>query len=404
MPEKMPVDTPNDLGPAIDQIINAAQDEIIATRRDLHAHPETGFDLPRTAAVVANALRDMGLTPQEGVGRIGVVADVTGALPGPCVILRADMDALPIEEKTGLPFASTIPGKMHACGHDMHTASLLGAAKAIAALQPKLKGTIRLVFQPAEETTDSGAAAMIEDGVLEGADMAVGFHNMPDMPANDIKLTQGASMASCDDFQVIVKGVSGHAAHPHSAMDPIVGAASIIMQLQTIVSRRMNPTDPFVLTIGKIKGGDTENIIPDSCEFAGTIRCRSAESRALAEECLFAICQDGARAMGLEAEVIFDHGVPPFLNDAKMVSRAETALSAHFNRAIPVISRSEFGCEDFALFAEALPSLHFLVGSGQPGREDRLHNSDYQPDESSLTTSAKALARLAFELTAHDIA
>jgi amidohydrolase len=197
---------PNDLGPEIDALVRAAEPRLIEIRRDIHAHPETGFDTVRTAGIVAAELRALGLEPQTGVGRTGVVATISGARPGPCIILRADMDALPIHEQTGLEFSSTVPGKMHACGHDLHTASLLGAAGALVKLAPRLAGSVRLIFQPAEETQESGAAAMIADGAADGVDMAIAFHNRPELPAGKISLNRGASTASSDEFQVVIRG------------------------------------------------------------------------------------------------------------------------------------------------------------------------------------------------------
>nr|WP_321510125.1 M20 family metallopeptidase [uncultured Celeribacter sp.] len=387
----------NDFAAVIDQRVAEITERLIVVRRDIHAHPETGFDTHRTAALIADELRQMGIEVKTGVGRTGLVAEISGALPGPCLILRADMDALPMEECTGLPFASTIPGKMHACGHDVHSASLLGAAHALQGLKGQLAGTVRLIFQPAEETVDSGAEAMIADGAADGVDMAIAFHNQPELPAGELRLIRGASTASSDDFRVTLKGASGHAARPHMALDPIVGAAQVITQLQTIVSRRMDPADPMVLTIGQIASGFTENIIPDSCTFSGTIRCRTAETRDMAEEAFRQICTDGARAMGLEAEITYVRGVPPLANDDAMVTRAERSFTDQFGQSPHVVIGKDFGAEDFSYFSERLPSIQFHVGSGQPGRNDGLHNSDYQPDESAIPLSARALSRLAVD-------
>ncbi|TQS70232.1 amidohydrolase [Rhodobacteraceae bacterium] len=371
---------------------------LIALRRDLHAHPETGFDTHRTAAAIAQELRDLGLNVTTGVGRTGLVAEIEGAAPGPCVILRADMDALPIEERTGLDFASTVPGKMHACGHDVHSTALLGAAGALKAVAHQMSGRVRLIFQPAEETLESGAAAMIADGAAEGVDMAVAFHNQPELEAGQLRLIRGSSTASSDEFRVTMKGRSGHAARPHLAADPIVGAAHVITQLQTVVSRRMDPSDPMVLTIGQIAGGFTENIIPDGCTFTGTVRCRTPATRDMAEAAFREICTNGAQAMGLEAEIDYIRGVPALANDDTLVTRAERSFERHFGTAPVVEVGNDFGAEDFAWFSERLPSVQFHVGSRQPGRDDRLHNSDYQPDESAIALAARALARLAVDL------
>lgn len=390
----------NDPGPEITRLITEDAPRLIEIRRDIHAHPETGFDTVRTAARVAAELRDLGLTVQTGVGRTGVVAEIAGSGPGPCLILRADMDALPIEEQTGLPYASTISGRMHACGHDLHTASLLGAAKALVALAPGLNGTVRLVFQPAEETQESGAAAMVADGAAEGADLAIGFHNRPELAAGLILLNRGASTASSDEFKVVVHGKSGHAARPHAAIDPIVAAAHIITQLQTVISREMDPALSAVLTVGHIHGGATQNIIPDSCMFEGTVRCRSPQSRDLAEASFRRICEGVAMALNVRAEVEYIRGAPAVLNDDTLVDRAIASLGHQFDAVPQVEQGSSFGAEDFSHFSERMPSLQIFIGSGQPGRDDRVHNSDYQPDEACIAQSAIALTRMAVDLLA----
>lgn len=391
-------DFANDPAPEIEKLVRDVEARLVEIRRDIHAHPETGFDTVRTAAKVAEELRAIGLDPKTGVGRTGVVAEITGGAPGPCLILRADMDALPIQEMTGLPYASTVAGKMHACGHDLHTSALLGAAHALKEMAPKLRGTVRLVFQPAEETLESGAEAMIADGAGDGADMAIAFHNRPELEAGKFRLNRGAGTASSDEFKVTIRGKSGHAARPHAAIDPIVGAAHVITQLQTIISREMDPAQSAVLTIGHITGGETQNIIPDSCMFEGTARCRSPESRDRVEDSFRRICTNAAAAMNLEAEVEYMRGVPALINDDAMVDRAAAALEAQFGIAPLVSEEPNFGAEDFSLFSERMPSIQIHVGAQTPGRDDRVHNSDYQPNESCIADSAIALTRMAIEL------
>ena len=387
----------NDPTALIDSLIRRAEPRLIEIRRDIHAHPETGFDTLRTAALVASELATLGLAPKCGIGRSGVVAEIRGGRPGPCLILRADMDALPINEETGLPFASTIPGKMHACGHDLHTSALLGAATALVEIAPQLAGTVRLIFQPAEETLESGAAAMVADGAAEGVDMAIAFHNRPEHPAGMISLNSGASTASSDEFKVTLHGKSGHAARPHAAIDPIVAAAHVITQLQTVISREMDPALSAVLTVGHIQGGATQNIIPDSCMFEGTVRCRSPQSRDQAEAAFRRICAGAALALNVRAEVEYIRGAPPLINDDAMLARTAATLGAHFGTGVTMTPGSSFGAEDFSYFSERIPSVHIFIGSGQPGRDDRVHNSDYQPDEACIAQSAIALTRMAVE-------
>lgn len=391
-------DRRNDPGPEIEGLIRTIEARLIELRRDIHAHPETGFDTVRTAGLVAAELGALGIEARTGVGRTGVVAEISGAFPGPCLILRADMDALPIGEQTGLPYASTIPGRMHACGHDLHTASLLGAAHALVSLAPRLRGSVRLIFQPAEETQESGAAAMVADGAAKGADMAIAFHNRPELPAGQVLLNRGASTASSDEFKVVVRGKSGHAARPHAAIDPIVASAHIITQLQTVISREMDPAQSAVLTIGHIEGGATQNIIPDSCMFEGTVRCRSPRSRDLAEAAFRRICEGTAQALNAAVEIDYARGAPPLMNDDALVDRAVSVLGHQFGATPQVEPGTSFGAEDFSYFSQLMPSVQIFIGSGQPGRDDRVHNSDYQPDEACIGQSAIALTRMAVDL------
>ncbi|MHB2096554.1 M20 family metallopeptidase (plasmid) [Pantoea dispersa] len=374
------------------------QAHLIAIRRDIHAHPELGFDTVRTAAIVEQELLRLGLTPQTGVGRTGVMVDITGAQPGKTVLLRADMDALPIHEQTGLPFSSIWPGKMHACGHDIHTATLLGVAATLADLRSQLRGTVRLIFQPAEETPESGAQAMIAAGAADGIDVAITLHNKPELAAGEIALTRGASTASSDEFDVVIHGKSTHAARPHMGTDPIIAAASLVTQLQTIVSRELDPANSAVLTIGHIHGGTTHNIISDSCLIQGTIRAKSPQARAHMEDAFRRICAGVALSLNTRIEVNYQRGVPPLMNDDALIDALEPILSHQFGKPVVAKPSSSFGAEDFSLFTERVPGCQIHIGSGAPGRDDHLHNSDYQPDERSIHAGTQALARIAIDL------
>ncbi|MCI1027518.1 M20 metallopeptidase family protein [Pantoea dispersa] len=374
------------------------QAHLIAIRRDIHAHPELGFDTIRTAAIVEQELLRLGLTPQTGVGRTGVMVDITGAQPGRTVLLRADMDALPIHEQTDLPFSSIWPGKMHACGHDIHTATLLGVAAVLADLRSQLHGTVRLIFQPAEETPESGAQAMIAAGAADGIDVAITLHNKPELAAGEIALTRGASTASSDEFDVVIHGKSTHAARPHMGTDPIIAAASLVTQLQTIVSRELDPANSAVLTIGHIHGGTTHNIISDSCLIQGTIRAKSPQARAHMEDAFRRICAGVALSLNTRIEVNYQRGVPPLMNDDALIDALEPILSHQFGKPVVAKPSSSFGAEDFSLFTERVPGCQIHIGSGAPGRDDHLHNSDYQPDERSIHAGTQALARIAIDL------
>lgn len=391
-------DRVNDVTALLEARAHELQPALVAIRRDIHAHPELGMDTPRTAALVAAELRRMGLSPRIGVGGHGVTAEIVGGAPGPTLLIRADMDALPIAEATGLDFASTVPGRMHACGHDIHTATLLGVSEVLAEMAPRLRGRVRLVFQPAEETVVSGAAAMVADGAADGVDIGIAFHNRPEMPVGKFGYTRGAATASADEFDVVLRGRSGHAARPHHALDPIVAAASIIMQLQTAISRTMDPTRSAVLTVGHIEGGSTHNIIPDTCTIRGTVRCRSSASRDAMEETFRRICNGGAAAMGVACEISYIRGAPALVNDDRVVDLATRALAAQFGEAALDQLEGRFGAEDFSYFSERIPSCQLLVGASQPGRDDRVHNSDYQPDERCIGLGVAALSRAAVDI------
>ena len=373
---------------------------MIAVRRDLHAHPELAFEEVRTAGVVANELTRMGIAHETGIAQTGVVGIINGGRPGPVLAIRADMDALPIQERTDLPWASTKPGLMHACGHDIHTTTLLGVADVLHKIAPSLAGTVKLIFQPAEEAI-GGAEQMIEAGVLEGpkVDMAIGFHNYPHIPVGEFSFCPGPALAAADMFTIEVHGKSGHAAHPYAAIDPIVAAATLITQLQTVVSREMRPLHPAVVTVGAINGGIAHNIIPDSVVIKGTVRTLHKEAQDIAERAIQRMCDGAEIAMRTRCTLTYERGVPAMLNDDRVL---EPVVEAVRKQLGDVIHRREpsMGAEDFALMSQMVPAFQLGIGSGAPGRADRLHNSGYAPDEACIGLGVQALARAAVEILA----
>ncbi len=390
------MDLPNDPQVAIASYAAALEDRLIAIRRDLHSHPELAFQETRTAGVISAELNRIGIPHRTGVGRTGVVGTIEGGAPGPTLVIRADMDALPIQEMTGLEFASKTPGLMHACGHDLHSTTLIGVAEVLSRLAPQLRGTVRLVFQPAEEVA-GGAPAMIEDGVLDGVDMALGFHNHPDMPLGRFAYVRGASLASVDTFEIKVNGKSGHAAYPHNTADPIVAAAALVLQLQTVVSREIRPIHPAVVTVGAIQGGTAHNIIPDSVLLKGTVRTLHAETREQAEAAIRRLCAGITSGMRVHIDLAYDRRCPPLVNDDRLLDRAVSSVKAQMGDVMDAAEPS-LGGEDFAFMTEAVPGFQFRIGSGQPGRDDKLHNSNYQPDEGCLVLGVQALSRIALDL------
>ncbi|MGV1836057.1 M20 metallopeptidase family protein [Rhizobium rhizogenes] len=389
----------NDLNALVQQLSSQQEEHLIEVRRDIHAHPETGFDVVRTSGVVARELASLGIEHQAGIGRTGVVGFIKGGRPGPTLLIRADMDALPMQEQTGLPFASQIEGKMHACGHDLHTATLIGVGAILKEIAPRLSGNVKLMFQPAEETQESGAAAMIVDGVLDGVDYALGFHNYPDEPVGTFSFIRGISNGSSDEFDITIHAKSGHAARPHAAIDPVVATAHLITQLQAIVSREVDPMRPAVLTVGSIHGGNTHNIIPDSVAIMGTVRCQDAESRDVIEAAMRRVCEGLEASMRVRCEVNYVRGVPSLINDEHILTTTMSAIREHYGDVV-LEREAGLGAEDFALVGAKVPAFQLGVGSSQEGRNDRVHNSDYQPDERCIANGVVALSLAAAKLLA----
>jgi amidohydrolase len=391
---------PNDPTTAIHDVVQRIEPALVDIRRDIHAHPELGFAEIRTAGVVTRELSRLGIAHQPGIGKTGVVGLIEGGRPGPVLAIRADMDALPIEETSGLPFASTNRGLMHACGHDIHTTTLLGVAAVLKDLAPQLAGTVKLVFQPAEEGL-GGMHAMIDDGLMEDPkiDLALAFHNHPEMPVGTFGYVHGACLAASDRFDIIVRGKSGHAAYPQTTVDPLVAAAMLVAQLQTVVSREVQPMHPAVVTVGAIQGGTTYNIIPDSCLIKGTVRTLHEEARIIAEAAIKRLAAGMDAGMRVACEVDYHLGVPALRNDERVLQPVVAAVRHQFGDAIAEFEPS-LGGEDFALMADLVPAFQLRVGSSQPGRDDRLHNSAYQPDERCIGFGVQALSRATLELLA----
>ncbi len=391
----------NDIGRLIDDLATREEPRLIEIRRDIHAHPEIGFDVERTAGVVARELARLGVAHETGVGRTGVVGHIKGGRPGPTILLRADMDALPILEETGLPYASAYQGRMHACGHDLHTSTLIGVAAVLKEIAPRLAGDVKLMFQPAEETPESGARAMIEDGVLQGVDMALGFHNHPDEPTGTFSYTDGVANGSCDEFTVTIHAQSGHAAHPDKAVDPIVAAAHLVLALQSIVSREVDPMRPAVLTVAGIQaGGDAHNVIPDQCRLLGTVRCQDRRTRLAIDDAMHRQCKALGELMRVRVELDYLRGLPSLHHDPKVVSATMAAIAEHFGEDVVLKRPPSLGAEDFSLVGEQVPTFQLGVGSQKQGRNDALHNSDYQPDEDCIRLGVIALSLATAKLLA----
>jgi hippurate hydrolase len=368
--------------------------ELIETRRHLHAHPELSFEERETAAYVADRLERWGYEVIRNVGGLGVVGRLRQGAGGRSIAIRADMDALPIMEATGLPYASTTAGKMHACGHDGHTTMLLGAAEYLARTR-HFNGTVNLIFQPAEEAgKGSGAQAMIEDGLFERfpCDAIFGLHNHPGAPAGTFLMRPGPLMAASDTATITIIGKGGHASRPHLTVDPIVVAANMVMALQTVVSRNVNPIETAVVTVGTIHGGTASNVIPETAEIVASIRSFSPEVRDMLERRVRGIATSIAEAHGASVSIDYERGYPVVINSENETAFAIDVVTELVGDAKVGVCPMIPGSEDFAYFLEHKPGCFLRLGNGE--NSPILHSSKYDFNDDSLTTGAAMWARL----------
>jgi amidohydrolase len=370
--------------------------QIVQWRRHIHRHPELSFQEFETARFIAQALRDMGIDVQTGVGKTGVVGRLGSGKP--VIALRADMDALPVLEETGLSFSSVNEGVMHACGHDTHIACLLGAAKLLAETPPP-RGEVRFLFQPAEETVDdeeqSGAMRMADEGAIDGVDAIFGLHNWPEIEVGKVALSAGPQMASAGKFTARIRGRGGHGASPHQTVDPVVLAAQAVLALQTIVSRRLDPIDTGVVTVGSIHGGTRDNIIPEYVDLVGTLRSlRTEVYEQLKREVTRAL--GIARALGGDFEVEFHKSFPVTYNDSQMTALVTEVAQEMLGAEQVLPAEPTMGGEDFSVFAQRVPGCFMRLGAGFPGQPLRNHHDPhFDVDESALPIGAAMLAQVA---------
>ena len=373
------------------------RDELVATRRDIHAHPELKYEETRTAALVDERLQGLGYRTQTGVGRTGVVTLLEGAEPGPCVLLRADMDALPLQEQGDVPYRSTHAGIMHACGHDGHVAMALGAARILRRLDPPQRGSIKLIFQPAEEG-GNGAVAMVEDGVLEEptVDAAFGLHLWNHLAVGKVAIVDGPFMASVDEFTIRVRGTGGHGAMPHEARDPVLAAAHVVTALQQIAARNVSPMQSVVVTIGAIHGGEAFNIIPDVVELRGTARSFDEDVWEALPAHLERVVQGTAAAHDCRAEIELKRMMRPTINDPAMAGIVREVASEVVGEENIVEERTMAG-EDFAEILARVPGCYFFVGSRNEatGRIHPHHSPFFDIDEGALPIGARLLTGVA---------
>jgi amidohydrolase len=388
------------MSPAVSELFPDHDDiaSLVALRRDLHAHPELGFEEERTSAIVRAFLADCGLDVHFGMGRTGVVGTLHGTGDGPSIALRADMDALAMPETADRPHCSKVPGKMHACGHDGHTAMLLGAARILSRLR-NLAGTVHFVFQPAEEGR-GGAQAMVDDGLFERfrIDRFYGLHNMPGIPLGQMAVVPGVQLASSDRWEVTFRGVGTHGGKPHLGLDPIVAGGQFLSSMQTIVSRGTDPVDTAVVSACAVAGGDFEalNVIPDMIRIGGTARAYSHGVRARLEKDIGRVASGVAAANGIEADYAFHRLMPPVINDGETTERATLAAQATFGAAniMTQFPPSTAG-DDFAIFSSLVPGAYVWLGNG-PAEDGALHhNTRYDFNDEAIVHGVKFWTTLA---------
>lgn len=385
-----------DVQPTPTDEIAQLKDELVELRRDFHKHPELAFEEVRTAKVVTDYLTALGLEPRTGIAKTGVVADIIGGLPGPTLLLRADMDALPIKEETELPFASAVEGKMHACGHDGHTAILLVTTKMLVQRKEQIRGTIRVLFQPAEEGP-GGAAPMIAEGVLEGVDAALGLHLWLHLPTGQLNFCAGPMLAATDEFDLTIHGVGTHAASPQMGVDPITTASQVVNAAQTLVSRTVSPKQPCVFSITKFHAGSAYNVIPPSAQLGGTLRTYDEEVRAKFKTDFAVLCDSVAKANGGRAELAWREGYPVLVNDPKVTQICETACQDFFH-LMPADLRPDprsMGGEDMSFYLQEVPGCFLFLGAYNEDIQAcyNHHHPKFTIDEDALPMGVELFLR-----------
>lgn len=376
----------------IEQLIAGVEQQVLQWRRHLHANPELSFQEAQTADYIAGQLASLGPLKISRPTPNSVVAELQGTAPGPCYALRADIDALPIQEESDEPFCSTRPGVMHACGHDAHSAMLLGAASVLCQLQAQLQGSVRFIFQHAEEVPPGGAQQLVDLGVLDGVKMIFGLHVMPNFPTGEVGMKQGVFSGSSDNFDIVLQGKGGHGSMPHLCIDPVPIGAEIVSALQQIVARKLDPLNAPVLTVATFQAGDSYNVIPDSARLAGTLRTHNQEVRErvplLVEQTVAGISQ----AHGASYKVDWTRGYTIGNNhpDACAIAR-EVVAEAVGPQALRELTSAMFGSEDFSSYQEKVPGCFLFIGSGNEaiGATYGVHNPRFKLDEAAMQIGVK---------------
>ena len=373
------------------------KDWLVEIRRAIHMHPELMYEEEKTAGLVVGHLEKLGLEVKKGVAKTGVVGLLRGAKPGKTVAIRADMDALPIDEANPVPYASKIKGKMHACGHDAHTTILLGVAKFFSAKRDLLSGNIKWIFQPAEEG-GAGGKVMTEEGVLENpkVDAIFGAHVFPEISIGQIGINEKEGLAATDRVTFKIVGKGGHGAYPHLSRDPILAAGHLITQIHSIVSRSIHPLDSAVISFGKIEGGTAFNVIPDAVELLATVRSLTPQVRETLKARMEQVAQGVARSFGLECQFHYDYGYPALVNDPKMSHLVASACGKAIGKENVAFLKPSMGGEDFAYYLQKVPGSFFRLGcrNEAKGFVNPFHNSRFDLDEDVLPFGVEMFVRI----------
>lgn len=386
----------------IDQLVEAMKDKLVATRRDFHMYPELSNREERTARVIAERLRQLGLDVKTGVAKHGVVAILKGDKPGPVVAYRADMDALPIEETIDVPYKSRHPGVKHACGHDVHMTVGLGVAEVLSQMKSQIRGTIKFLFQPAEEGPPSGeeggALLMIKEGALENPRPSAifGLHVMPQIEVGHIGYNVGPALASADRLTITIRGKKVHGAYPHQGVDAIVVAAHAVVALQTIRSRRTNTQDPIVLSIGSIQGGNRFNIISDEVKLEGTVRTLNEDTRLMVQQMIHQTLKGVTESFGASYTMDYIPGAAVTVNDPSLVQQMLPTIRRIVGPDRVFSPPPQMGSEDFSYLAQQVPGFFFFLGVGNKakGLTAMIHTPEFDVDEDSLLVGTKVAANL----------
>jgi amidohydrolase len=378
------------------ELLHEMEPQMVAWRRHLHQYPELSFQEEKTPAMIAEILRELKCDEvRTGVGGRGVIGVLRGGSPGPTVAVRADFDALPIQDQKDVPYKSKVPGVMHACGHDAHTSQLLGLATVFARHRDEIPGTVIFLFQHAEEENPGGAIQMVEDGAMDGVDAIFGVHLWSTCPVGNVLVSAGPVMASVDDFIIDIQGKGGHGAIPQETVDSIVIGSQIVTTLQTIASRNINPLESVVVTVGTFHAGDNYNVIADTCRLTGTVRSFLPEVRDRAEQRLKEIAEGTAALMGGSATVTYMRGYPALINTEAETETARQAAIRTVGSDNVLPMQPTMGGEDFSYYLEKVPGAYVFVGARNPqkGAEYPHHHPRFDIDESAMRIAAEVLGR-----------